>query len=167
MLNFSPLNMLCIVLNLLILLVLLKKFLYKPVLNVIAKRQELIESQFAQARAEKAEAEKLKEMYETCVADSKEEQEKIIKEAKVRAGIEYDKILAEADEKVKQMIEDAKTASLKEKEKTVKDAEAEIVKLVALAASKLVSQASDKENDYNMYEEFLKKAGEKSETDRK
>ena len=58
MLNISPFNMLCVVLNLLILAALMKKFLYKPVLGIIAKRQELIDSQFAAAEAAK-EADKL------------------------------------------------------------------------------------------------------------
>lgn len=166
MLNVSPWNLLFIVVNLLVLLALMKKFLYKPVLNIIAKRQELIDSQFAQAQASQEEAKQLKEEYEGCLADAKAQQGSILKEAKVQAGIEYDKILAEADEKAKQMIEDAKKVSLYEKEKAIKDAESEIAKLAVAAASKIVSQASDEKNDYVIYEEFLKKAGEKSETDR-
>lgn len=167
MLNVSPWNLLFTVVNLLVLLALMKKFLYKPVLNIIAKRQELIDSQFAQAEASKEEAKQLKEQYESCLADAKTEQEKLLKEAKIQAGAEYDKILADADEKAKQMIEDAKKVSMDEKEKAVKAAESEIAKLAALAASKIVSQASDEKNDYVIYEEFLKKAGEESETDRK
>ena len=166
MLNISPLNMLCVVINLLILLALMKKFLYKPVLNTIAKRQELLESQFAQAEAGKEEAKQLKEQYQASLDNMKEEQKRIIRETKAQAGEEYNKILAEADEKAKQIIEDAQKAGAMEKEKAVKEAEAEIVKLAALATSKMVSQASNEKSDYVIYDEFLKKAGEKSETDR-
>ena len=165
MLNVSPLNLLFIVLNLLILLVLMKKFLYQPVLGVIAKRQELLDGQFAEAKAAKEEAHQLKERYETCISDTKEEQERIIKDAKVQAGMEYDKIVADADKKAKQMIQDAKRVSLDEKEKIIKDAELEITKLAVAAASKIVSQTSDEKNDCSIYEEFLKKAGEQSERD--
>lgn len=165
MLNVSPLNLLFVVLNLLILLALMKKFLYQPVLGTIAKRQELLESQFAQAEESRKEAEQLKELYETRISDTREEKEKIIKEAKVQAEKEYDKILADADQKAKQMLQDAKKAGLDEKEKAVKEAESDIAKLAAEAASKIVYQASDAKNDFAMYEEFLKKAGENSETD--
>ena len=48
------------------------------------------------------------------------------------------------------------------KEKAIKDAESEIAKLAVAAASKIVSQASDEKNDYVIYEEFLKKAGEEA-----
>lgn len=164
MLNFSPTNLLFTVANLLILLALMKKFLYQPVLNVIAKRQELIDSQFAQAEASREEAKELKEQYESCLSDAKAEQESMIREAKVQAGVEYDKILADADKKAKQMMEDAKKSSLEEKEKAVKAAEAEITMLAVAAAAKIVSQVSDEKSDYVIYEEFLKKAGEKSGT---
>ena len=59
MLSVSPWNLLFTILNLLILLVLMKKFLYTPVLGIIAKRQELIDSQFAQAKASQEKAEQM------------------------------------------------------------------------------------------------------------
>lgn len=96
MLNFSPINMLCIVLNLLILLALMKKFLYKPVLGVIAKRQELIDSQFARAKECEEEAKQLKAQYEESLSHAKTAQEQMLKEAKAKAGVEYEKILADA-----------------------------------------------------------------------
>lgn len=167
MLNVSPLNLLFTVLNLLILLVLMKKFLYQPVLGIMEKRKELIEGQFAEAKASKEEARQLREQYEACLSDTKEEQAKMIKEAKAKAGIEYDKILADADQKAKQILEDAKRSGQEEKAKAMKSAEAEIAGLAIKAASKIVSQSSDEKSDYVIYEEFLKKAGENSGTDNK
>lgn len=166
MLNVSPLNLLCTILNLLILLVLMRKFLYKPVLGIIAKRQELIESQFAEAKKRKEEAEQMKQQYEVCLSAAKTEQEKMLKEAKTQAGMEYDRILEDADQKAKQMIDEAKKAGCWEKEKAVKEAEEEIAKLAAAAASRIVVQASDAGSDSRIYEEFLKKAGENDEAKR-
>ena len=165
MLNVSPLNLLFTIINLLVLLFLMKKFLYKPVLGTIAKRQELLAGEFARAEESQKEAKELKETYEAFLSDAKTEKVKIIKEAKVQAEKEYDKILADADEKAKQVILDAKLAGQSEKEKAVKEAEMEITKLAVAAASKIVSKTADEKNDYDIYEEFLKKAGEDSETD--
>ena len=166
MLNFSPWNLLFIVINLLVLLVLMKKFLYKPVLGVIEKRQELLSQQFAQVQASQKEADALKEQYEASLSEAKEESGRIIKEAKVQAGIEYDKILTDADEKSKQILEDAKKAGQWEKEKAVQEAGDRIAQLAIAAASKIVSQTCGEKQDYDIYEEFLKKAGEKGETDK-
>ncbi len=164
MLNVSPLNLLFTVLNLLVLLVLMKKFLYQPVLGVIAKRKELIDSQFKQAAETKAEAEALKEQYENNLSDANGQRERIVKEARVQAQAEADKILEATDQKARQMIEEAKKISALDRDKTMKDAESEIAKLAVLAASKIVSEASTgastEKSNYAIYNEFLKKAGE-------
>lgn len=138
----------------------MKKFLYQPVLGVIAKRKELIDRQFNQAEEARAEAEVLKEQYENYLSDAKGQGEKIVKEAKVQAQMESDKILEDADKKAKQMVEDAKKVGAEEREKVMKAAETEIAKLAVLAAAKIVSQASTEKSDDAIYNEFLKKAGE-------
>ena len=161
MLNVNPWNLLFVVINLLVLLALMKKFLYQPVLHVIAKRQEMITGQFAQAAAANEEAKQLKIKYESCLADAKTESAGILKEAKVQAGAEYDKILADAEKRAKELIEEAKRMGQEEKEKAVKEADTEIAKLAVAAASRIVSKASDEKQDYAIYEEFLKEAGEK------
>lgn len=164
MLNFSPWNLLFIVINLLVLLVLMKKFLYQPVLGVIQKRQELLNQQFAQAQNSQKEADALKKQYEASLADAKEESDRMIKEAKMQAGIEYDLILATADEKSRQILDDAKKAGQWERERAVKEAGDQIAQLAIAAASKIVSQTCGEKQNYDIYEEFLKKAGEKSGT---
>lgn len=164
MLNVSPMNLLFTVINLLVLLFLMKKFLYKPVLNIIAKRQELIDRQFSEADAAKKEAEQLKEDYESRLADAEQENKRCVQEAKDKARAEYDRILAEADEKAAKMMEDAKAKSEDEHAKAVEEAQKEITKLAVAAAARIVADAQSSENDKNVYDDFLKKAGEMSET---
>ena len=50
MLNINPWNMVMIVINLLVLYAIFRKFLYKPVMNVIHQREELIQGQFDSAK---------------------------------------------------------------------------------------------------------------------
>ena len=50
MLNINPWNMVMIVINLLVLYAIFRKFLYKPVMNVIHRREELIQGQFDSAK---------------------------------------------------------------------------------------------------------------------
>ena len=163
MLNISPVNLICIVLNLLILVMLMKKFLYQPVLSVIAKRQELIDGQLARAEETKQEAQQLKEQYTACLSGAKEEKEQALKEAKAQARDEYDRIVASADEKAAQILKKAKETGEAEKSRAMEEAGADIAKLVASAAAKLVSESQSEEKNQVMYDEFLKKAGEMSE----
>lgn len=160
MLNVNPVNLICTILNLFILLGLLKKFLYQPVLSVIEERKEFLESQLKEAKKEKEEARQLKEEYEDCLAKSKEETTDIIRQAKVHAMAEHDKIVAEADEKAKQILIDAKEAGKREKARVIKEAEVEIVDLAMAAASKLLDEMEDGKTDSSMYEALQKEAGE-------
>jgi F-type H+-transporting ATPase subunit b len=57
------------VVNFLILVWILKRFLYKPVLDVIARRKAAIDKTLSDAEAEKAEAKQLQEKFQTRLAD--------------------------------------------------------------------------------------------------
>lgn len=164
MLNLSPLNLLITVVNLLVLLVLMRKFLYKPVLGIIAKRQELIDGQFSQADTAKKEAEQLKEQYEACMAETQTQKTAAVKEAKIQARAEYDRIVSEAEKKAGEILEEAKKAGQEEKDKVLREAGDEIAKLAVAAAAKIVADQAGEESDHRIYDEFLKKAGEMSET---
>jgi len=56
------------IINFLVLVWILKRFLYKPVLDVIARRRAGIEKSMADAEALHADAEKLQEQYEDRLA---------------------------------------------------------------------------------------------------
>lgn len=158
MLNLSPMNLLLTVVNLLVLLLLMKKFLYQPVLNVIEKRRELIDQQFLQADAAKKEAAQLKTEYEGCLAGAQKERQETILEAKKQAREEYNKIVADADQKAAALIAEAKKAGEEEYEKTIRQAQAQIAGLAVAAAAKIVSQAQNEQSDKAAYDAFLKEA---------
>lgn len=157
MLNLSPVNLLLTVLNLLVLLFLMKIFLYKPVLNVIEKRRQLIEQQFSRADMAQKEAEQLKTEYEGCLADAKKLQQEKILEAQTQARNEYDKILSEADAKAQKIVAEAKKAGQEEYEKTLRQAQAQIAGLAVAAAARIVTEAQGEASDKAAYDAFLKK----------
>ena len=63
------------IINFLVLVWILQRFLYKPVRNAIAARQAEIEKRLAEAQAVQAQADALKRQYETRVADWNQERE--------------------------------------------------------------------------------------------
>ena len=66
-------NLVFTILNLIVLYLLMKKFLFGPVLNVIEKRKNLIEQQFANARESEERAHTLEAKYEEALKSAKEE----------------------------------------------------------------------------------------------
>lgn len=165
MLNVNPYNLICIILNLLILAALMKKFLYKPVMGIIEKRQSLINEQMKEAASCQQDAKQLKEKYEASLRNMQGEKESLMQETKTQAKMEYDRILLEAKEEASQLLEHARKASESEKEKAIRAADKEIARLAAEAAAKIVGETSDSTQDAHIYEDFLKKAGEASGTD--
>ena len=78
-------NLVFTIINLIVLFVLMRIFLFKPVNNIIAKREEAIRKQFDDADAAEKEAENLKTEYEASLAGAKDESARLITEAKEKA----------------------------------------------------------------------------------
>ena len=85
MLSIDPWNILWTVVNLLVLYAIFKKFLYQPVMNVINARDEMVKSQFADAKKEQEDAKALKAEYQDKLESAKTEADQIILEARDRA----------------------------------------------------------------------------------
>ena len=99
MLHVDP-NIFWTVVNLLILFILLRIFLFKPVLGMIEKRKAAIEGTLSDADQKNAAAQALKQQYESSLKDAKQESFQIVSDAKDRAQVQYNQIIdkANADE---------------------------------------------------------------------
>lgn len=78
-------NLLFTVINLLVLYLLLRKFLFKPLQNVQKKRQAKIDGDFAAAKNAKDDAKSLKANYEKSMADVEEKRKQILADANAQA----------------------------------------------------------------------------------
>ena len=96
-------NLLFTVINLLLLFVLMKIFLFKPVQKIIAARQAEADKQFDEAAAKQAEADGLKAQYAKSIASVEEEKSKAMQETMKKADAEYQRIVGDAESKAKQM----------------------------------------------------------------
>ena len=117
MLKLDVVNIVCIIINLLILYFLMTKFLIGPVMSVIEKRNTLIASQFAEAEATKTQAKELKDQYENDLKQVKEKSIEIMENARAEAQTEYDRIVTDADERAKSILNKAHADIALEKEK--------------------------------------------------
>lgn len=160
MLNIDPVNLICTVINLLILFVALKVFLFKPVQKIIAQRQEETDRQLAEAQAKQTEADELKEKYTAVLADAENEKKQILKDARNDADAQYQKIIADAKDRARQIEEKASADAENQKAQILKNTEQEIADMVVCAASKIVGTQSGAQIDKSLYDEFLVKAGE-------
>ena len=82
MLSIDPWNIVWTIVNLLVLYLVFKKFLYKPVMNVIEARENMIKQQFDSAKKDQDEALKLKAEYHDRLENAKTEADQIILDAR-------------------------------------------------------------------------------------
>lgn len=159
MLNFN-LNLVFTIINLLILYFLVRRFLFQPVQNIIAKRQKEVEAELQKAEDVHSQADELKRKYESSLAGVENEKKQVVADARKRANEEYDKILAEANAQAKDIVKNAKSDAEAEKRKILNKADAEIAEMVINATAKVVGAKVDVANDRALYDQFLGKAGE-------
>ncbi len=153
-------NLVFTIINLLLLYLLLKKFLFKPVCDMMDKRAKMIQDEIDAAEAEKAEAMKLKSDYEETLKNARQEAVKITDAAKVRAGKEYDMLLENARAESAKIIADAEESIENERIKAMDGARYEIADLALLAAAKVIRKNADGVDSRELAESFISEAGE-------
>ena len=145
--------------NILVLFLFLKVFLFQRVGAVIEERQRTIERSLQDADLKKTEAYQLKQDYENDLKQAGNQAGIILKEAKERAEIEYVTILSEAKKEAAKTMEESRKAIELEREKSVEMAKSEIASVALLAASKVVGKNVDNDTNQQYLGDFLKEVG--------
>ena len=154
------LNLVWTIINLVVLYLLLRHFLIGPVMNIMEQRKQMIDDGFKNAEAAQADANRLKQEYETALSGAKQESVQLIENARKNAKAEYDRIINEAGEKAGSMIESAKENVRIEREQTMKELKSQIAGLAAASAAKIIGGNADDKENRDLYDQFLKEAGE-------
>lgn len=155
-------NLLFTAINLLIWYFLIRKFLFKPINQVIEKRKQAIDDRYEEAEKVKEDALAEKEKYEAMESGIQEEKAKVLQQAQEDARAEYDKIVAEANRRAGEILEDSQRKAQQEHTVMVSRAEREIRSLLFEAASDCVRNETD---NAKIYDQFLEKAGEGTHAD--
>lgn len=147
--------------NFLLLVYLLKKFAWGPIIGALEKREQQIENDKQTAASARQSAEQLKqELDERLAQISNEAAQKMA--AAVKAGEKQkDQLLAQAKEQAERLLEQATAQIQAEKEKALADVRGEIASLSLLAASRVVEQNLTTDNADKIVEQVLKEVQQK------
>ncbi len=163
MLTISVINIVCIIINLLIIYFLTKKFLFGRVDAILAQRREEVESATKQAEAAKQEALDAKKDYEDKIAHVDEEKEQILADIKKQGYAEYERIVGDARKKGDQIIVEAKHNAEVENERAKEVYAAQLTDMVIDAASKIAATKHSAADDKELYDKFINEAGANNE----
>lgn len=160
MINISFWNILWTVVNLLVLFILFRIFFFKPIANIIAKRQEEANEIYDKAASKENEANEMAKQYEEKLVSVEEEKKQILSDARKSADSQYQKIVADAKEDAKNIKNAAVAEANQEKNKIISGAKKEIADIVVDATTKVVASKTGADIDSELFNEFLGKAGE-------
>jgi F-type H+-transporting ATPase subunit b len=133
----------------------MKKFLFKPVREVMEKRQAEIEESYKKAEKVNEDAEHLKAKYEESLGNIEEERKNTINKAKFDASREYDEIVNNANKKADKIIAEAKIQAEKEAETKQREMQQQMAVLVAEAAYKIAASQDSEANDRKLFDQFI------------
>ena len=146
--------------NLLILFLLMKKFLFKPVKNIIDQRQNEIEKMYTDAETKNEEAKNLKEDLEKRLSSAKDEAAKIVKDATKNAALSGEKILKDANDEARRIKENARIQIEEERKASFEDAKEDIASMAVSIAEKVLEKKIEEENIEDIVEKSIEKLGE-------
>ncbi|MDO5301489.1 MAG: F0F1 ATP synthase subunit B [Tissierellia bacterium] len=140
----------------LVLFLVLRHFIYKPMMDFLEKRKSAVMADMNDAKASKAEADALKEQYEAQMAGARKEGQSIIEESRKRGQAIEQEHLNEGKKKADQLLEKAQSQIQDEKRKALADAKAETADLALLIAQKLMGQSMDATKQKDLVDGLVK-----------
>jgi F-type H+-transporting ATPase subunit b len=157
--DFNLWTWLFVLINLVILYLFFKRFLFKPVTAYMEKRRKAIEDSINESETRNAEALNLKHEYEAKVKNAQQESQKIVGEAHARAKAEAEMIVNEARGDAERLKQRAQEDIVRDRERMLKELQSEVAGLALSAASKLLQENVDNERNRAIVDKFLREEG--------
>lgn len=155
MLDVNIWNFIWSAVNIIILFILLRIFLFKPITKIMNERTRIIQDNLDKAEKSRQEAEELKQQYAESISNAKEEAQNIIMKAHDEAEAEKSAILKKSQEEASEIISDAGKTIENERKRIIQQAQTQIADLAIEAASKIIGENVDDEKNRRLVDEFL------------
>ena len=138
------------ILNFLVLLAILAKFAYKPLLKAMDDRRNRIINDLDSAEQTRLDAEALKEQYAEQLAGARQEATEIVNKANQIAQNLHDELVEQARVEQEALMANAKERIEQEKQQALLDIRSEVIKLSTLIAGKIVNQKLNSDKDQTL-----------------
>ncbi len=144
------------ILTFLVLLVLLAKFAWKPLLALLDRREEMIRQSLDDAEKAKHELQRLQQESKEILSKARVEAQSILAKSRSQAEKLKGELRQEAKVQADSILRDAEKQIQVETEKAIAVIKNEVVDLSLLVASKLLRRNLSKEDNQSLIEESLK-----------
>ncbi|KGR80159.1 F0F1 ATP synthase subunit B [Ureibacillus manganicus] len=158
--SFNGGDVLATLIIFLVLMILLKKFAWGPLMGIMRQREELVASEIDAAENARKEAAKTLEEQKALLKEARTEAQTIVESAKKQGDIQREEIISAARAEANRLKESAVREIETEKEKAILAVREEVVSLSVLAASKVLGKEISEEDNSALIKETIAKAGE-------
>ena len=146
--------------NMLILFTVMKKFLFKPVMNILDQRDAEIKKIYDDANDANEKAATLEKEYSEKMAQCRDEAGEIIKQATLTAQKREKEIIESAHEQVAAMTRRAETQIAQERKKAYQEIKEEISDISVAIAGKMVGREITAADHEALISQFIENVGE-------
>ena len=157
--SINPVTIVFTLINTLIIFLIFRFILYKPVCKILDKRKEMAAAEISEAQKAKEAAEKAEREYTARLADAKNEAAEIVKQATLRAQKREEEIVTEATQKAADIRTKAEENIEREKQRAVNEIKDEISEIVVMAAGKVVEKEISAKDNEEIISKFLNEVG--------
>ncbi len=149
--------------NLVILFLILKHFLFKPVNKVLDDRQKAIDTDYSDAKAALENAKKTENEWNGKIKAADEKANEIIGSAADAAKIRAEEITAEAKKQADNIVARAKSEMELEKRKSEESLKQQISEVSTAVAGKILSRELNENDQRKLIDSFIDEIGESDE----
>lgn len=160
--SIAPWTIIFQILNLLLLMVLFKKYLFKPVTEILEKRQAEIEGHYQEAQQAETDAKAMKADYESKMAGARQEADRVIKTATESANAMSANIVEDARTQADQLKRRAQTEIDLERRRAFDEVKGELSGIALDIASQVIEREVNEKDHEAFINEFIKNVGEAS-----
>lgn len=146
--------------NLIILYCILRRFLYKPVVKMLEKRNNEISEKYSQAEQADKNAKIAENEWNRRMATAKESADEILRKASEDAAGRRTKIIAEARDKAEGIMRSAESGAELEYKKAQSQIKKEIADISTDIASKVLKREISEEDHKDLIDSFISEIGD-------
>lgn len=144
--------------NVVLLVWLLTRYLYKPVLNMFNERTNRIQESLREADQVKEQLARAKQDYDAELARARQEAAGILSQAQERAKVQEQEIVAQARQEAEHIRTEAREQAVQERDQLLRDLKSQVAELVTKTATRVLGEEL-KSNHDRLIEESLASLG--------
>jgi F-type H+-transporting ATPase subunit b len=143
------------VVTFIVLLILLKRVAWKPILTALDQREAAIKESLEKAEKAREEAQKVLDENKANLAQAEEESKKIIDQSRAYAEKLKEQIIRESKEQAKKIVDSAADEIERKKEAAFNDLKTQVAEIAINAAEKILKENLNKDTNKKIVDKYI------------